>query len=220
MEELLQAIDAEIERRGLSRSQVSKLATGNVSTLKNLHATKSGNRERRSTIDNLQSIATYLGLEFYLGPTRSLGFAEAVEAFRHKSTDKGWVFLHPLQAEQLGKDSPPIDRMFYPESWFEDRGMTPETTALIHVTDAAMQPLIPDGATAVIDTADTEIGDAPTLQATKYANLIRIRRIERADDLIISRADHPLFPTDTFNKDSAKLFTRLGRVRAVVREFD
>lgn len=217
MKEFLDVIEDTIKRRNMSVSAVSKIVTGNPSAFKNLRNSEQA-RTRRSAVDNLQLFADYLGLEFYLGQPRELGFSEAAETFQGQAQEKGWVFLHPKQAEIL--DGPaPIERMRYADKWFEERGMTPETTALIFVDETGMQPTLLKGTTVVIDTADTEIGKAPTLQATAFGRLIRIRRVEHHDGLTLSRPDNPRHLVDTYSKSHGDLFTALGRVRAVVSEF-
>ena len=216
MRDVLDAIDRALKEKGLSRSAVSQLATGNPATLKNLHATKEDHRQRRSTLDNVRSIAEFLGLEFYVGPPRAGQLQEAAAAFSVETPlDIRWIPLDPRQA-QLLTDPPALDRLAVPRGWLKAQGIAISSATLILATDDAMAPAIGQGATAIVDTADTDMDDTGAIRAVMIGAAVKLRRIEQGLDWIIARPDNPRAPIDSISRRHAGTMTILGRVRAVI----
>lgn len=220
MRDVLDAIDRALKEKGLSRSAVSQLATGNPATLKNLHATKEDDRQRRSTLDNVRSIAEFLGLEFYVGPPRVGQLQEAAAAFSVETPlDIRWIPLDPRQA-QLLTDPPALDRLAVPRDWLRTQGIAISSATLILATDDAMAPAIGQGATAIVDTADTDMDDTGAVRAVLIGAAVKLRRIEQGLDWIIARPDNPRAPIDSISRRHAGTMTILGRVRAVISAVD
>jgi SOS-response transcriptional repressor LexA len=220
MRDVLDAIDRALKEKGLSRSAVSQLATGNPATLKNLHATKEDDRQRRSTLDNVRSIAEFLGLEFYVGPPRVGQLAEQAAKFSVETPlDIRWIPLDPRQAQALVAP-PPLDRLAVPRSWLKDLGIAASSATLVVATDDAMAPAIGQGATAVLDTSDTAMDDTGAIRAVMIGATVKLRRLEQGLDWIIARPDNPRAPIDNIPRRHAGTITILGRVRAVISTVD
>lgn len=220
MRDVLDAIDRALQEKGLSRSAVSQMATGNPATLKNLHATKEDDRQRRSTLDNVKSIAEFLGLEFYIGPPRIDQLQEQAARFDVDTPlDIRWIPLDPRQAQTLAQP-PPLDRLAVPRDWLRAQGIPAASAALILATDDAMAPAIGQGATAIVDTADTDMDDTGAIRAVLIGGAVKLRRIEQGLDWIHARGDNPRAPTDSIARRHAGTMTILGRVRAVISSVD
>ena len=171
-------------------------------------------------LDKVEAISKALGLEFYVGPPRLGGLQEQAARFDvDTSLDIRWIPLDPRQAQTLVQP-PPLDRLAVPRSWLKAQGIPAASAALILAIDDAMAPAIGQGATAIVDTADTDMDDTGAIRAVMIGTAVKLRRIEQGLDWIHARGDNPRAPTDSIARRHAGTMTILGRVRAVISTVD
>ena len=217
MDEVLAVIEEALKKRGMHAATASKLAVGNSALLKNMMNARG---EPRYSYQNLKRLAQVLGLELYFGPPRVGVLQEQAAPFSVETPlDIRWIPLDPRQA-QLLTDPPALDRLAVPRDWLRAQGIAINSATLILATDDAMAPAIGQGATAIVDTADTDMDDTGAVRAVMIGAAVKLRRIEQGLDWIIARPDNPRAPIDSISRRHAGTMTILGRVRAVISTVD
>lgn len=199
MDELLQAIEDALKRRGLSASAASEMAVGNPSVIKNLMNRRTStavdsSKSRNHPIENLIAVADVLGLELYLGPPRSFGVDQAklAEAFALVTRFDVALSAGPGAA---GDNAQPLSPVAFRKDWLLDRGLRADRCVVCNVRGDSMEPLLSDGDLVLLDRRQRKVRDGEVFGIVDVAGDVMVKRVEKIDGGVMMRSDNPNGPT-------------------------
>ncbi|GAA4880018.1 helix-turn-helix transcriptional regulator [Ferrimonas pelagia] len=106
----------------------------------------------------------------------------------------------------------PGPKLRFAKSTLRKSGVPEASAACVRVSGNSMEPVLPDGATVGINTADTQIADGK-MYAVEYHGMLLVKRLFRQPEGIelhsFNREEHP---TRMITKDDMEQFRVLGRV--------
>ncbi|MBN8190243.1 S24 family peptidase [Salipiger thiooxidans] len=190
MDDLVSAIEAALERKGLSASAASQLAVGNPSMIKNLKNRRT-ERERSHPVDNLKALADVLDLEFYFGPRREPSVVhemsgELFSLVPHYST----ALLSGDHVLELARA--PDEHFAFPNEWFLRGRLKPEQCILFTALSANMAPAISDGDLVMADRKATALRNGKVYAYQTEEDGFCIARLELVPGrVLIARSDNP-----------------------------
>lgn len=212
MDELLDPIFAEMRRRDLSEAAVSRDAVGNPSALKNLRVRR-GSGSRNHPIENLQAIAQHLGLEFYIGPPRTVGGGPNADV---ASSDFASVPRYNAQlsagpgANHDGDLS--TGAIAFRRDWLAREGISPASAMVLPVKGDSMAPTLCDGDLVMIDRRKVTPTGRKIYAMIGPDGEARVKRIERLPTALLLHSDNDGFPTELVAPADADRIRILGQV--------
>lgn len=121
MDQILEAIEEGLRRKGLSEAAASRMAAGNASVIKNLRRPKG--TMRAHPIENLLRVAEVLDLEVYVGPPRTKPKVQIEAEPGGISVSDNWVVPQPVELPGL-KIEPSY--LAVRKDWLNENGLSLE----------------------------------------------------------------------------------------------
>ena len=218
MDDILDAIETALKRKGLSAAAASRLAVGNSSLIKNMRA--DDGETKRYNAQALTRLAQVLDLEFYFGTPRTVtslrypaGFAE--DTLGTDDGDPGREALHegflPIPyhsaASPQFRGTAPVALA---RKWLAARDLDPAHLTFLPVLDDAMAAPVRPGALLLVDAGDTS-GDGAGLWSASHRGALICARLSRpAPDLLAVTQDNRALIV--LRGDAQVPFRILGRV--------
>lgn len=185
--QLLETIKARLKSTGMTAAEASEKAVGNAYLISNMGRERYG----MPSAENLISLCSVLGLEFYVGPPR-----DDTSAPQPPAADPEEFTNIPLHAASLAAGAgaengsePIVDYLSFRRDWLRKIGVAPANAVLARVSGESMEPTICGGDMVLIDTSKVEIqsrGRArktakPPIYAFVEGGQARVKRIELVD---------------------------------------
>ena len=190
MDDIIAAIEAALERKGLSASAASLQAVGNPSLIKNLKNRRT-DRERAHPIDNLRALADVLGLEFYFGAPRAVEATTQINGERFATVPR-YAATAAAGDGLVNPEDQPVDHLAFSLDWLMQNGIRPEECMLITARGDSMAPAISDGDLVMLDRRKTAITSGKIYVYNDPEDGTRVKRLEVVPDTaLIVRSDNP-----------------------------
>ena len=209
--DLVDIINAALDRSHLSAAEASRLAVGNTALIRNMRKAKREGKETRENYHSLSRLADVLGLELYFGPPRDHGgFDEYAVPYRIDAG--GMQVIEQLDGSPSVPDAPAP--LAVPTEWFAQLGLDAGQLVLVNAPDASMAPSLPPGAVALVDTNDRGVTDRSHIHAISFGGTIKLRHVALTEQSITLLPSNNEFAVDTLFRDSMTSSPIVGRVRA------
>ena len=195
------AVEAALRDRKVSARRASIDVVGNDGLIRDIRA------GRIPSVDRIQALFDYLGIELYFGPPRDTGPFEQVILDGH-------TYAHiPLHEAALSAgpgttngNALKIDHLAFRRDWLQRIGVSPARACLAIVERDSMVPTMFPGDMVLIDRSHTEPpmrrrGIHDKRRAPIYAFVedgqARVKRIERPESgIVLLVSDNPDFPPE------------------------
>ncbi|MFN4191858.1 MAG: helix-turn-helix transcriptional regulator [Tabrizicola sp.] len=178
---------------------------------------------RIPSLDRIEALFEYLGIDFHLGPRRPaepVGVVEiSGEDYVRVPVHDAWLSAGPGVANG---EAAVIDHLLFRQDWLRKIGVRPVSAALARISGDSMAPGIQSGDLALIDTARREVPQhRPDRPVTKLPILAfiqdgeaRVKRLERrpSERLLVLYSDNRDIPPEVISDRDAQLLNILGRV--------
>ena len=204
-------VEARLAETKQSARQVSLAVVGHDSLIRDLRA------GRIPSADRLEALFDYLGLEFYLGPTR-----ERVEPSEAPVEIDGEAFAAlPLYNVRLSAgpgtgngDDEVIHRLAFRREYLMRRGIEPAQACLVRVRGDSMEPTLFDDDLVLIDQSRTEGIKGRVYALVDVSGDTRVKRLDRPNrSTLVLRSDNPDHAVELRQGPDLERLRIIGEVR-------
>ena len=142
---------------------------------------------RRLAERDRERLARYLGLEEAAlgGPTRAAPMVIAVPRL---------AALAAAGPGALNDDDRVVETLPFDADQLRRLGVRDGAASLVTARGTSMEPLIHDGDTILVDTADRRVAAAPALFVLRLDGAVLVKRLSRRDGAIAIASDNPAAP--------------------------
>lgn len=216
MDQLSRTLNDALERRGLSAAAASQAAVGNPSAIKNILALlrrKPG--ERATALQNLATIADYLGLELQLGlPPSNHNKAIKKDVKCPKTEDFAFVDRFDVKLSagpgSNGDNARKLAPVAFRRQWLSENGLKPDNCVVTGVSGNSMEPMLFDGDLVLLNRNRVDLRSGQVYGIVDIEGDVRIKRIERIEEGIILRSENPNCPSELRLGDDANRVRIIG----------
>lgn len=153
--------------------------------------TREDSKRAVPSIEKAQIICDALGLDFYIGPPRSVEPTTEIDGERF-ATIARYEASAAAGHGVVNLDAPPKDHLAVPRNWLIETGLRPDRCILITAKGDSMAPAISDGDLVMIDRHRTEITSGKLYVYNAPEDGTRVKRLELLPGTaIIARSDNP-----------------------------
>lgn len=221
MEPIVEVIEQALKDRGLTAAEVSRLARGNPSVIKNMQNPRG--KEPKLNYYALRDIAEVLGLELYFGPPRHDPRERLVDP-----VVAGLELIPRLDVEASAGNGAAVmgeaalEPVAFRRDWLVSQGLMPADLVLIAARGTSMEPIISDGDLVMVDTSRRTIpilGKGRRARRALYWVIrwegeVMVKDVERTDDttFVLTSENSYAYRPKVVLADPATDFDVIGRV--------
>lgn len=165
------------------------------------------------TLETAKKVAEGLGLEFYVGPRRTMPLAtdQVAPDTEFARVDRYLVDLSAGNGslnDNVEKSAPVAFRA----DWMRDIGIKPEACVVVGVEGDSMVPTLNDRDLVLLDRTPRDLASGGIYAIVDTLGDVRVKRLERLNGQLVVRSDNPSFPIELYTPDEAATLTIIGRV--------
>jgi hypothetical protein len=211
------AVEQALAARKLSARRASMDVVGHDGLIRDIRA------GRIPSVDRVEALFQYLGLEVYFGPKRA---PDPVATLELDGTDFARIPLHEASFSAgpgvENGDGEVVGHLVFGADWLRKAGVKPESAVMARVSGDSMAPGIQSGDLVMIDTTRREV---PAFRKTKLPaalpifafiqdNEARVKRLERrpAEKILVLYSDNRDVPPELLSERDAHTLNILGQV--------
>lgn len=162
---------------------------------------------------NAELVAQALGIPLYFGPPQELG---PVETTVVNGEEYAGIPYYDVKAaagwgETAGEERIK-GRIAFRHSWLSERGIEAVEACLVDVKGDSMAPRLQHGDLVLIDRREHELRARSVYAFVDVDGALRVKRLERINQVLVLTSDNPEFPSEMRPPDLANQMVIVGRV--------
>lgn len=202
-------VKARLEELGQKPAAAEKQAGLAPDTIRNVLRSSSKSGPHYSTA---KLIAEALGLEFYVGPTRT---NETPNTKRNRD-DIAFIELHNVQASagpgRFAQDLEIVSSLGFPMPWLSRHGVNPDRASLIFVEGDSMYPTIRSGSVALVNHNRRKV-TSKRVYAFREGEDLYVKRLEMVETgILLVTSDNPDHPSRVIRNHDLDAVSIIGEV--------
>ena len=201
------------KKLGLSQAEVAYRAFGQD----NSAAIQGLRRGRSPGIERLSAMSEVLGLELYFGPPRDTlkhDFNSLLDLEVNDRNDFAFVSRFDVKLSAGpgadGNNDRQLASVAFRKDWMIQQGLNADRCVVCGVQGISMEPLLYEGDLVLLNRSEADVRSGQVYGIVDIEGDVRIKRIERIENGIILRSEHPDCPSEVRQGEDANRVSIIG----------